>query len=344
MSRPAANYFESLATRTAEGWNHFWFEPSDAHSLSVLRILTGLVALYLHVALLGQVVELFGPRGMLPAEVVGQLAPQRYAFSLYTLVASSAMIVAIHVAGAIILGLFTVGLYTRVTSILSLVVMLSLFHRAPMLTSQAEPVVAMVLLYLCLGPCGAYYSLDRLFANRRRARQIAAEEIDPETPPDPPPSWTATVSTRLIQVHLVALYVVLGLAKVSGVTWWDGTAAWWLLARPDARPLDLTWLSRFPKLVNFWTHAIVLVELAFPVLVWNRMLRPLLLGIAAVLWAGHAALTGQLAFAAMMIVAGLAFVPPEVMRSLAGAARRSDAGRTRPVSLPTEPAFSPKPR
>ena len=63
-----------------------------------------------------------------------------------------------------VLVLFTIGAWTRVTSILSLVVFLSDVNRAPMITGLTEPVVAMLLLYLCLAPCGRYFSLDRRLA------------------------------------------------------------------------------------------------------------------------------------------------------------------------------------
>ena len=41
---------------------------------------------------------------------------------------------------------------------------------------------------------------------------------------------------------------------------------WWLIARPESRLVDLTWLYPTPKLIDLWTHAIVLFELGFPVL------------------------------------------------------------------------------
>ena len=38
-----------------------------------------------------------------------------------------------------------------------------------------------------------------------------------------------------------------------------------------------TWLAGHPFLIDFWTRFIVCVELAFPLLVWHRPLRPFVL-------------------------------------------------------------------
>jgi hypothetical protein len=70
-------------------------------------------------------------------------------------------------------------------------------------------------------------------------------------------------------------------------------------------------------LLNFWTHAIVYFELAFPVLVWSRLLRPILLAISIAVWISLIVVTGHLVFGLTMLAAGLAFVPAESFRWLA---------------------------
>ena len=32
-----------------KGWNHFWFNPADPHTLAAIRILGGLMIFYTHV-------------------------------------------------------------------------------------------------------------------------------------------------------------------------------------------------------------------------------------------------------------------------------------------------------
>jgi hypothetical protein len=162
----------------------------------------------------------------------------------------------------------------------------------------------MLLLYLLIAPAGAYLSLDRLW-RQARTRQAGRPEEEPA-----PSAW-ATIATRLIQVHLAGFYLLMGLTKVGGETWWSGTAIWWLIAHPESRWLNLTWLADYPYVWNLWTHAVVALELAFPVLIWNRLARPLLLALAAVLYVPLALVTGLLLFFAALLVGNLAYVPPE---------------------------------
>jgi len=293
-------YFRNLVDGVAEGWNRFWFTPSDPYPLGLIRLLTGCLATYLHLTLLPDVGRLFGAGGWLPLEAVDRLTIRGGSASYLDLVSSPGELIAVQVAGLAVLILFTLGLWSRLTSILALVVILSDVHRGPMLTSQFEPVLTMVMCYLCLGPCGASWSLDRALALRRATTAVARAAAESS-----PPSWAATVSVRLIQVHLAMLMATMGGAKLLGVTWWVGSAVWWLGTRPESRLVDVTGLGEY--LINFWTHAIIALELGFPILVWVPLLRPLVLGVAAVIWISLAILTGQVTFALVMLVASLSY-------------------------------------
>jgi hypothetical protein len=112
-----------------------------------------------------------------------------------------------------------------------------------------------------------------------------------------------------MQVHLAAFYLFMGLSKLAGETWWAGEAVWWLLARTESRWIDLTGLGSAMLLVNGWTHALVWFELAFGVLIWVRLARPILLGISLLAWGSLALITGMIDFCAMMLIANLCFLP-----------------------------------
>ena len=88
-----------------------------------------------------------------------------------------------------------------------------------------------------------------------------------------------------------------------------------LIAKPESRAVDLTGLAGAPYIINVWTLAIVLFELCFAFLIWNRLARPLLLGLALPIWIGTALLTGMTSWALMMLVANLAFASPTFLRN-----------------------------
>ncbi len=63
--------------------------------------------------------------------------------------------------------LFTVGLFTRVTSILSLLAAISYANRVQPALFGLDQINIMLNLYLAIGPSGAAFSLDRWLARRR---------------------------------------------------------------------------------------------------------------------------------------------------------------------------------
>jgi hypothetical protein len=218
----------------------------------------------------------------------------------------------LHVLGFAIVVLFTVGLFTRITNILSLIVVLSYIHRAPMITGQFEPVLTMILFYLCLAPAGRYLSVDAWLRARKAVRDPRPEDVTT----DAVKTSAATFALRLMQVHLAAFYLMLGLSKLGGIAWWSGEAAWWLIAEGESGLMNLRFLHSHSYLINLWTHAIVLFELSFPLLIWNRLARPLLLSIAVIMWISLALLTGLISFSAIMLVANLSFVSPSALRAV----------------------------
>lgn len=314
-----SNYLHRLSESLSAGWNRFWFTPSDVISAGVLRILSGLLAFYYVLSYSGDLVRWFGPAGLLPARIVRQpeflgptlldgasLREASFHLSYLSWIHDPWLLWIVHGLGLVVVALFTVGLFSRITNVLAVVVTLAYVHRAPMITGPLEPVLTMLLIYLCFAPTGACLSLD---AWLRKRKEGAASATDV-----PSPSWTTTISLRLIQLHLAGLVLVMGLSKLAGETWWMGDAVWWLIAHTESRLIDLTFLSGAPLVINAWTHGIVLFELVFPLLIWNRLARPLLLAGAVLVWVPLALVTGWLPFFAGLLVAATAFVPASSLR------------------------------
>lgn len=315
MSDEQQGYFHTACTRFGEGWNRFWFTPTHPLPLAVLRIGVGLIVLYLVATYGFDLRRLFDPEtGLLRLDTIQAVIQQtdrsvRFSYLDY---ADGRTLPVFHYAGVAVVALFVVGCFTRITAVASLVVFLSYYHRGPMLTGMAEPVLAYLLFYLCLGPCGAVLSVDAW-----RKRRATGGKLDVV------PTYAATVPLRLIQVHTSLIYFLMFLGKQQnnsrgGSIWWNGTAVWWLIARPESALVDLRWLHQYPYLVNLWTTCIFFFELAFALLIWNRTARPLLIGLSAVVWTGTALISGLVPFSLAMFVAGLSFVSPETWGRLLG--------------------------
>ncbi|MEX0677279.1 MAG: hypothetical protein WD063_09400 [Pirellulales bacterium] len=315
MIKQVTPYFARLTEAFGAGWTRFWFTPSDPATVSAIRLVCGLVVVYLHATLSFDLIEFFGPDGLLP---VGDILPlERYTFSYLNYLSTPAELWTLHLLGLVVLVLFAAGFWTRATSILAWVVFLSDVNRAPMISGPTDSIAAMVMLYLCLAPCGRRFSIDALI--------LARKGTTPAIPPSEL-STAATIATRLIQVHLAMLVAMMGLSQLGGEVWWNGLGMWYLITREQSRLVDFTWLHGSPLVIDFWSHAVVLFELAFALLIWIPLARPLLLAFGLVIWTSLALVTGDITFGLMLCVASLAFVPPAVVRSLVERSGRTAQG------------------
>ncbi len=134
----------------------------------------------------------------------------------------------------------------------------------------------------------------------------------------PAPTVSANLALRLIQLHLVVIYAMAGLGKVQGPSWWNGMALWGTMTAGEFVVLDFTPMARYPWLINAMTHASLALELLYPILIWVRIARPLMLVGIAGLHLGIAAMSpGLTEFSLAMLAANLAFVPGQWLRQLA---------------------------
>lgn len=309
MSAASSRPTESPWTELGERWNHFWFAPSDPLPLCVLRLGVGACLLLYLLLITPDVAVWMGADGLIPRELYQQLVlgadrVNRFAFwSLFTFCQSDGQVRALHFTFVVVAVLFTAGVFTRVTSVLAFVGLLQYIHRAPMVTSQVEPLLSMLLMYLCLGPCGAGLSFD-WWRKKPDDRTLALT-----------PTWTATVSLRLIQVHLAMFYLMMAAAKLQGDIWWRGEAIWTLMSMTRSRLIDWSFVREWGYALNLWVHLHLLYEFLFPGLIWNRLTRPIMLWSGMILWPLMLIASGMVTFSLLMMVANLAFVPAQVWRS-----------------------------
>jgi len=302
----------SDAQLLAERWNRFWFTPQNALPLCVLRVIVGLASLYFVLSYTADLTTWFGPAGLLPAATVQELQVSEdiavtgqqqtlWRVSVFDYINDPTALLVVHFVFCLAPLCLLLGVFSRISAVACLLVVLNYVHRAPMLSGQFEPVLTMLLCYLCLGPCGQRLSIDAWWGRRSPNSPSAAA---------PQESIAANISLRLIQVHLCAFYLMIGLTKFGSphVTWFDGGAMWWLITRSDVRMLDLTWLHQHIYVINIWTHAVLAMELAFPVLIWISGFRRWVLIASTISWLLLAPVTGLPAYCLLMIGAGAVFI------------------------------------
>jgi hypothetical protein len=291
-------YPAALASGLARGWNDFWYTPVDPSLLGLIRIMTGMMLLYDH-AIWGLVLgDFFGRDSWISRDLVDLVLRGQYTYTFWWWVPSGWIWLA-YALSMTVLFWFTIGLWTRLSSILSVVVVISFAHRVPEALFGLDKVIAMLTLYLAIGPSGRALSLDSWLARRRGDTSKDRNSV------------AANFALRLIQLHMCIIYVFAGASKLQGAAWWNGQAMWMAFGNQEYQSVDMTWTAWHPWAVELLSHFTVFWELSFCALIWVRSLRPLVLLAAVVLHLGIGATMGLWTFSLAMLIGCASFLPPE---------------------------------
>ncbi len=293
-------YFSALW----QAWNRFWFTPTDPATLSFIRLLAGGLLLYTHFIWSFDLTGFIGPEGYTPLSYMESVADREWSvWSVFQWIGPTWLLWSVHIFALVVFAMLFFGLFSRVAAVLAYLLAVSYAQRVtPGAFFGLDKTNCMLAMYLMLAPCGARYSLDRLWRLRRGDKSEAAE------------STTANIAIRLLQIHLCIVYLFSGMAKLEGPTWKLGTAMWWSAANYEYQAVDLTWLAGWPMIVALLTHMTVFWELYYCCLVWNRFTRPIVLWMAMLIHGGIAIFMGMITFGLAMIIANLAFLKPETVR------------------------------
>ena len=113
----------------ANAWNEFWFSPRNPLTLSAMRILVGSIVFYTHLVWTLELSTFLGHDGLLPSEYRRVLFGNAFGWSHLDWVPPSALLVT-HIIGLVVVLMFTVGLLTRWTAVLTALLVISYANRA----------------------------------------------------------------------------------------------------------------------------------------------------------------------------------------------------------------------
>jgi predicted DCC family thiol-disulfide oxidoreductase YuxK len=282
-------------------WTEFWFAPQPVLMLDVIRIGVGLTLLGLYASLGTQLLDFYADGGWVDAAALAELNRGLWAHSLLTHLATGWPQQAFIIGAVLSMLAFTIGWQTRWVKWLVLAAHLSLLHRNPLIAYGVDNITASLLWLLCLAPIGRSLSLDR-WREVRRAKLVDLSNAVPTAI-----SARAGLCLRLIQVQMVVFFFLAGATKLQGASWWHGHAVWFALTNYEYANIPLGWLASQFWIVNLLTYATIVLELAYPFLVWGPR-RGWLLAEAIALHVGIAVMLGLYAFSFVMVFAHLAFV------------------------------------
>ncbi|MCE9567384.1 MAG: hypothetical protein K8U57_35740 [Planctomycetes bacterium] len=250
-------------------------------------------------------------------------------FSVWFHVTDPTQMALIHAGIIVLIVLFTVGLFTRVTSVLVWVACVGYIHRTQQVLFGMDTMMNILLFYLMIGNSGAALSIDRVIARYRatRASLRRSGTIDPNTRAFlacPQPSVGAGFAIRLLQIHVCFIYAAAGFSKLKGEGWWSGQAFWDVIVNPEFTPMNTAWYEGllrwiagskplYHTLCTFAVWSTLAIEICIPFLVWTKA-RWLVLFLATAMHAVIGVIMGLNLFELLMIVMYLAFLPDRVIR------------------------------
>jgi len=298
----------SYCQKWTASWDRFWFQPADPATLGLIRLFTGLIVFYSMLVWSGELLTFFGEQGVLRPEYRSLLLGQP-AWSHFDWLSSPNAVWIAHGLTLVIVALFTFGCWTRVTAVLTALLVISYSNRATGALFGLDQIMAFLCLYLAIGNSGGAFSIDQW----RRRRAAGKSDRDIVSIGD----VSTNIAIRLIQLHLCVVYLFAGLGKLQGDTWWNGQAIWYSIASYEYQTLDLTWMADWMWLVSLITLATVIWEVGYVALIWPKLTRPLMLGMAVFTHLGIGIAMGMMTFGLVMLVANVAFVESATIRQRA---------------------------
>jgi hypothetical protein len=279
--------------------------------------MAGLVFLAWLLPLAGHADGLFGLTGWFDRQAYREAShilggpPQPFSWSLlYPCGPNAALVTAVYWCSIAILVLFTAGLWTRVTAVLTWLVVAS-FTASPALGSDADSLLLILALYLMIG-YGLLALTDR--GQRLTARLLGARDtfLFGWLRKSQRKSIAANVALRLLQVHIALVMVISGLHKLQFSDWWAGLALWYPL-HPVMQLTPETAVAPSQSslvLLSLAAYAMLAWQIGFPAFAWRPGWRPALLGGALIGGLGCAFLYGVPVFGPALFACCLGFVSP----------------------------------
>jgi hypothetical protein len=311
------------------GWARFWFSPVSPLGLHWVRFLAGLLFLSWLLPLTGERAALFGLDGWVDAEAYRAAshipggAPVPLGWSIVFAAGDSpARLDVIWWGSLAVLALFTLGVATRITAVLTWVIVVS-FLASPAAHADTDYMLGILAFYLMIGYLfiGQWSQplsiVERIFGTRR-AWLFAGLRANKE---GEPLSYAANFALRLLQVHFAIVMVASGLHKLQYGDWWAGVAYWYPMHPPLAMTAERLQAERAAANVTLFFlslagYLVLAWQLTFPLFAFRKRCRPILIGGAAIGWLGCAWLFGDQTFGPFCMVACLSYLTPQEWRWL----------------------------
>jgi predicted DCC family thiol-disulfide oxidoreductase YuxK len=307
-----------LLAAASRAWSRFWFQPSPTTPLELTRIGVGATLLLHYTLATPFLFDFWGEVGWVPREVILRETTDPWMQSVFFYFTARWQWIAFHGVFLFCCAAFVLGWRTSWVKWIVLIGQISYDNRNPLIGYGVDKILPCLLFIMCLAPSGRALSLDRV----REVRSAKLERLAATPPPFSSP-W-AGACIRLMQIQMAIVFFYSAINKLKGDEWWNGDAVWRVFTTEEFySPAVSDLLASHYWIGNVATYATIVVELAFPFLIWQRRTRPYLLAAAIFLHLQFALLMALVYFSFVMIAGHMSFVRPEWLARLGEAWKRN---------------------
>ena len=302
-------------------WSNIWFQKSLTWPLEITRMGIGL-AMLIHYGVATFFLHFnWGETGWLPLELARQSPEDNTVQSVFFYLTASWQLSLFHAVFLFCIAALMVGWRTSWVKWVVWIGHISFAYRNDYLVYGADGILSSLLFIMCLAPIGSAMSLDR-------ARQVRRAKLSGLTAAVPHVKTVrAFCCIRLMQIQMAILFFFSAVFKIKEADWWSGHAVWKVFASDDYySPLMLSLFASQYWMVPVATYGAVLLEVAFPFLIWQRATRPWLLIGAVCLHLLFFFFLGLVYFSFIMIMGHMSFSRPEWLKDLGAFWKRKAGG------------------
>jgi hypothetical protein len=245
----------------------FLLEPGSALPLAIFRIIFGLVTLEYCVLVAPELITCFSDtNGILRLSTLPNIFAIPVLDVVAALPAGDGWLIAFFSVFALACLCMTVGLFSRVSSIIVYVGLVSFLHRNIYVHHGGDHLMSLAAFWMMFAPIGAALSVDRYLQQKRNPSAVLPTQVS---------LW----AVKAFQLQFVLIYWQASLSKIASPSWWDGTAMYYVF-----RYLEF---ARFPvpsfmmndlHFMQFLTWSTIAIEILGWTLIWFKETRyPVLL-------------------------------------------------------------------